>query len=82
MSKLKRYDLRQILNSVKWTSGNALEEVVVEFVSRGEPEDRGRIEGAEILGIGAGGIETATRMVPYHRINRILRNGKTIFERP
>ena len=82
MSERKRYDIRQMLNRVKWTSGRALEEVVVEFTSRGEPLDTGRIEGVEILDIGPGGIETATRTIPYHRIRRILQDGKIIFERP
>lgn len=77
----KRYDLRQILNKVKWTSGNALDGIVVEFVSRGELKDTGRVEGGDIVEIGTGGIATATRMIPYHRVKRILQHGQTIFER-
>lgn len=82
MTSQKKYDLRDILNRIKWTSGSGLDGVEILFVSRGEPDDTGRIEGREISTLGPGGIETATRTVPYHRVTRITRNGVTLFERP
>lgn len=82
MSERKLYDIRQILNGVKWSSGNALAGIAIEFVSRGEPGNTGRIAGEEIVVIGAGGLETVSRTIPYHRIKRIIQNGRVIFERP
>ncbi len=78
---MKEYDLRETLNRLKWKEGAGLSDVVIHFVSRGEPNDEGIVAGSEIISIGTSGIETATRMIPYHRISRIVRGGTTVFER-
>ena len=77
----KRYDIRSILNGLKWKEPACLDNVVVTYISRGEPGDEGTLNGREITGIGASAIETAAKSIPYHRVLRITNGKETLFSR-
>lgn len=78
----KRYDIRSILNGLKWNEHASLGNVVVTYISRGEPGGEGSMNGSEITGIGASAIETRTGSIPYHRVLRISIGKETVFSRP
>jgi len=61
--------------------------VVVEYVDRGAPNDRSTATGDRILRLDAdymeveGGTGAHAACIPYHRIVRILYEGRTMWER-
>lgn len=71
--------IRDILNEIKWT--NDLEKAEIWYVHRGAPNDTKIISGKGIVKIGKSFFDTATATIPYHRIFKIVYEGKTIFER-
>ena len=72
---------RLILNEIKWRKKFDLNKVEIWYVHRGAPNDTKIISGEEIKSIGISFIETTTAMIPYHRIFKIIYNGKIIFKR-
>jgi len=60
-------------------------EVRVEYIDRGAPGDRSAISGMDIRVLDAYYFEIASeqgvKYIPYHRIRKIMYNGKTIWER-
>lgn len=79
MSKRIKNSLKDILNEIKWTKD--LEKAEIWFVHRGAPNDTKIISGKDIVTIGKSFFDTATASIPYHRIFKIVYNGKIIFER-
>jgi uncharacterized protein (UPF0248 family) len=61
------------------------EKVGVDYINRGAPEDRSTVSGKRIQRLEAGGMEiestVGTTYIPYHRILRILYEGRTLWER-
>jgi uncharacterized protein (UPF0248 family) len=59
--------------------------VTVWYVSRGAPGDRATVEGEQILHLDRDYLETATEgritAIPYHRILRILYDGRVVWDR-
>ncbi len=78
---MKKFDLRDILNRLKWDEQGGLEGVRIYYLSRGAEGNEDVLYGREIVSIGASGIQTAARLVPYHRIRRIVSAGTILFER-
>ncbi|OGS41713.1 MAG: hypothetical protein A3K67_00375 [Euryarchaeota archaeon RBG_16_62_10] len=72
---------RDVLNRLRWTEGESLDEAVVWYVHRGAPGDLARIRGSEIKELGRGFFEITDASIPYHRVRRIEYRGKVIFER-
>lgn len=75
---------RATLNEVKWRY-DALDEVTVFYEHRGAPDDRASFSGADIVELGRS-FMTVRRpddevKIPYHRIERIDRDGEKIFDR-
>ncbi len=75
---------RDVLNELKWRH-DALEEVLVWYRHRGAPDDERAVGGDKILELGrsffrvqgpAGGTT-----LPYHRVLRIEREGRLVWER-
>ena len=60
-------------------------DVHVEYVDRGAPGDRSAASGMDIPTLGAYYFEITSdqgvKYIPYHRIRKIMYNGKTIWER-
>ena len=73
---------RDVLNRLKWTQGEALEEAKIWYVHRGVPGDIMEISGSEVKLLDKGFFETEEAMIPYHRIVRIDYKGLNVFLRP
>jgi len=73
---------REVLNRLRWTEGESMEEAVVWYIHRGAPRDLMSIEGKDIVKLDKGFFETRGASIPYHRIVRIEYRGRTIFEKP
>ena len=71
--------LRELFNEIKWTKD--WEKAEVWYVHRGAPNDTKIISGKEIVAIGKSFFDTATVSIPYHRVFKIVYEGKIIFER-
>lgn len=72
---------REILNRLKWTSGESLDEAIIWYVHRGAPGDQISINGSDITFLDRGFFETGDAVIPYHRILRIEYRGRTIFDK-
>lgn len=73
---------RDVLNRLKWTEGENIEEAVVYYVHRGAPGDSRAISGGDITKIDKFCFEMATgACIPYHRVYKITYRGMTVFKR-
>ena len=72
---------REILNRLKWTMGDSLDEATVWYLHRGAPGDRLVITGDRILSLDRGFFETDEAVIPYHRILRIEYRGLVVFDK-
>jgi uncharacterized protein (UPF0248 family) len=72
---------REVLNRLRWTEGESLEEAVIWYVHRGAPGNVKKIDGTCIISLGRGFFETDEATIPYHRILRIDYNGRILFEK-
>ena len=73
---------REVLNRLKWTEGESIDEATVFYTHRGAPGDVASVEGREITELGKGFFHTAEASIPYHRILRIEYRGEVVFEKP
>lgn len=72
---------REVLNRLKWTEGESLDDAIIWYIHRGAPGDIMRITGNRITNLGRGFFETDEATIPYHRILRIEYKGKSVFEK-
>lgn len=72
---------RDILNELKWKQGYNIERAEIWYVHRGAPNDTKIISGKDIIKLEKSFMKTATSMVPYHRIFKIIYDKKTLFNR-
>ncbi len=72
---------REVLNKLKWTEGESLEEATIWYIHRGVPGDQMSVSGSRIKALDKSFFETDEAMIPYHRIVRIDYRGSVIFER-
>ena len=72
---------REILNKLKWTTGESLDDAIVWYIHRGVQGDAMRITGSSISSLGRVFFETFDATIPYHRILRIDYRGRTLFEK-
>ncbi|MCK4332918.1 MAG: DUF504 domain-containing protein [Thermoplasmatales archaeon] len=79
MSKQIKNNLKDILNEMKWTKD--LEKAEIWYVHRGAPNDTKILSGKDIVTIGKSFFDTANASIPYHRIFKIVYEGKIVFER-
>jgi uncharacterized protein (UPF0248 family) len=73
---------REVLNRLKWTEGESLDEAVIFYIHRGAPGDVASVTGADIVSLGRGFFDLDEASIPYHRILRIEYRGEVIFEKP
>ena len=71
---------REVLNEMKWRD-DALAEALVWYVHRGAPGDARAVRGAEIRSLGTSFFELEDASIPYHRVFRIERGGRVVWER-
>jgi len=72
---------REILNKLKWTVGESLDEATIWYLHRGAPGDHISITGDRVLSMDRGFFETDEAVIPYHRILKIEYRGEVIFEK-
>ena len=72
---------REVLNRLRWTEGESLDDAVIWYVHRGAPGDNLRISGRSVRSLGRVFFETADASIPYHRVLRIDYRGETLFEK-
>ena len=72
---------REVLNRLKWTEGEALDDAIIWYVHRGAPGDSAKVEGSRIRSLDRFYFETDEAAIPYHRILRIEYRGRTVFEK-
>jgi uncharacterized protein (UPF0248 family) len=72
---------REILNRLKWTVGESLDEATIWYLHRGAPRDRLSLSGSTITSMDKGFFETDEAVIPYHRILRIEYRGKIVFDK-
>ena len=79
MGKRIKNNLKDILNEMKWTKD--LGKAEIWYVHRGAPNDTKILSGKDIVTIGKSFFDTANASIPYHRIFKIVYEGKIVFER-
>ena len=72
---------KEVLNKIKWKQDYEFDKVEVWYLHRGAPQDTKIIAGKNIVKLEKSFIETDTAMIPYHRVLKIIYDGKTIFHR-
>ena len=72
---------RELLNKLKWTAGESLDEAVVWYLHRGAPGDQIAVRGSRIRSLDRGFFETDEAVIPYHRILRIEYRGEVLFDK-
>lgn len=75
---------RSTLNELKWR-WDALDEVEVYFEDREAPDGEARASGSDVVQLGRSFVtlqrDFGEVQLPYHRIQRIERDGETVFDR-
>ena len=79
MGEVIKYNIRDILNEIKWTKN--IERAEIWFIHRGAQNNTKIINGKEIVHIGKSFFEITTATIPYHRIFKIVYEGKVVFNR-
>jgi len=72
---------REVLNRLKWTRGESLDDASIWYIHRGAPGDLMEISGSVIKSLDRFYFETEDAVIPYHRIVRIDYRGKNLFLR-
>lgn len=72
---------REILNKLRWTVGESLDDATIWYLHRGAPGDRLSLNGSMITSLDKGFFETDEAVIPYHRILRIEYRDKVIFDK-
>ena len=76
---VKMPNLRNILNEIKWTKD--LGKVEIWYIHRGAPNNTKILNGNNVVNINKSSIDTVSSTIPYHRIFKIIYDGKVIFKR-
>ncbi|OGS45195.1 MAG: hypothetical protein A3K76_07030 [Euryarchaeota archaeon RBG_13_57_23] len=72
---------REVLNKLKWTDGESLDDATIWYIHRGAPGDIMVISGRRIRNLAPGFFEVDDAMIPYHRILRIEYQGEVVFDK-
>lgn len=72
---------RNVLNRLRWTDGESLDDAIIWYIHRGAPGDNMKIRGSSLKELGRVFFETSEASIPYHRILRIDYRGETLFEK-
>jgi len=73
---------RDILNQLKWKPNTSLEKAEIYLLHRGAPQNTKIIYGKNIIKLEKTFMHTTKAIIPYHRIQKINYQRKTIFIRP
>ncbi len=72
---------REILNELKWRNDRNLSDAEIWYVHRGAPNDTKIISGDEICALERSFMVLDDASIPFHRISKIIYDGKVIFVR-
>lgn len=72
---------RIILNELKWKKEYDIKNAEIWYLHRGAPDDTKIISGEEVVDIGRSFMKTHRASIPYHRVLKIIYNGKNMFLR-
>lgn len=72
---------REILNELKWREDKDLSLAEIWYVHRGAPNDTKIISGDDILDLEHSFMVLDEASIPFHRIYKIIYEGKVIFDR-
>ncbi len=72
---------KEVLNELKWRDDRYLDEAEIYYVHRGAPGDYKIIRGFEIIDLGRSFITLEHGKIPYHRVFKIIYEGKAILSR-
>ncbi|HID24896.1 MAG TPA: DUF504 domain-containing protein [Thermoplasmata archaeon] len=75
------HSVRDILNELRWRGDKDFNRVAVWYRHRGAPNDTKILVGKEIVSVGKSFLETKTAVIPYHRVLKIVYEGKVLFNR-
>ncbi|ADD08998.1 DUF504 domain-containing protein [Candidatus Aciduliprofundum boonei] len=73
--------VRKILNEYKWRQDRDFNLIEVHYIDRLSPRGYAILKGEDIEDMGDRFIFTKNGMIPYHRVIRILYDGKIIYEK-
>ncbi len=73
--------VRKILNEYKWREDRDFSLIEVHYIDRLNPRGYAVLRGEDIVDMGSKFIFTRNGMIPYHRVIRILYDGKVIYEK-
>ena len=79
MQKKIKYSIKEILNEIKWTKD--INKVQLWYTHRGAINDTRILSGKDIVRIEKSSLDTITATIPYHRVFKIVYDGKIVFER-
>jgi uncharacterized protein (UPF0248 family) len=71
---------REVLNELKWKPGMSLDKAEITYIHRGAPRDEMTIQGSDIIELERSFFVTQESKIPYHRIKRIVYEGKLLFD--
>jgi len=71
--------LRDIINEIKWTKD--IDKAEFWYIHRGALNDTKILLGKYITHIGKSSVQTEKSNIPYHRIFKVVYDGKIIFKR-
>jgi uncharacterized protein (UPF0248 family) len=72
---------RDILNELKWREDREISKAEIWYIHRGAPNDTKIISGSEILDLERSFMVIEDASIPYHRIFKLIYEGKVIFDR-
>lgn len=72
---------KEILNELKWREDRDISKAEIWYVHRGAPNDTKIISGKEVLNLEHSFMVLEDASIPFHRIFRIVYEGKVLFER-
>lgn len=72
---------RDVLNELRWRGGFDLSQAEVWIADRTRPEGGRVLSGADIVDLGRKYFSTATAVIPFYKVLRIVYEGRILFER-
>ncbi|HDD60057.1 MAG: hypothetical protein DRN35_06535 [Thermoplasmata archaeon] len=73
--------VRDVLLKLFWTDKEAFSRCRIVYRSRGSPGDVSSLLGERVVHLGRSFIEAGGLTLPYHRVLKVVLNGKVLWER-
>ena len=73
---------KEALDMLKWRDGYGLDRAEIWYVHRGAPNDTMVVKGSDVTGLRSSFFSVGDSDIPYHRVFKILFDGKPFFDRP